>query len=184
MKALGKRYYVGLISAAALQGAAHQQPMEYFVITEKPSLRNIKNKKVKINFYVKKEWQDQDIVQIKTDAGNISVSSPELTSLDLLYYLESTGLNRTYTILQELVTEMKASNLLKTAKRYPQTAAIQRLGFLLDCELNESKLAESLNKILNERNCFPVPLAISKDKDGEIDNKWKVIKNAKLESDL
>ena len=35
MKTLGKRYYVGLISAAALHGAAHQQPMEYFVITEK-----------------------------------------------------------------------------------------------------------------------------------------------------
>ncbi|MEI9912620.1 MAG: type IV toxin-antitoxin system AbiEi family antitoxin [Bacteroidota bacterium] len=35
MKSLNKRYYVGLISAAALHGAAHQQPMEFFVITEK-----------------------------------------------------------------------------------------------------------------------------------------------------
>jgi len=184
MKALGKRYYVGLLSAAALQGAAHQQPMEYFVITEKPALRSIKNKKVKINFFVKKLWHEQDIVPIKTDAGNISVSSPELTALDLLYYVESIGLNRTYTILQELVPEIKASNLLKTAKLYPQTTAIQRLGFLLDCEMNEGKLAESLYKILTERNYFIVPLAISKDKDGEINNKWKVIKNIKLESDL
>ena len=35
MKMLNRRYYVGLVSAAALHGAAHQQPMEYFV--------NIKN---------------------------------------------------------------------------------------------------------------------------------------------
>jgi len=55
MKMLNRRYYVGLISAAALHGAAHQQPMEYFVITQKPALRNIKNKKLKINFYVKKD---------------------------------------------------------------------------------------------------------------------------------
>ena len=55
MKMLNRRYYVGLISAAALHGAAHQ-PMEYFVITQKPALRNIKNKKLKINFYVKKDW--------------------------------------------------------------------------------------------------------------------------------
>jgi hypothetical protein len=32
MKSLNKRYYVGLISAAALHGAAHQKPMEYYVI--------------------------------------------------------------------------------------------------------------------------------------------------------
>jgi predicted transcriptional regulator of viral defense system len=38
MKMLNRRYYVGLISAAALHGAAHQQPMEYFV-TEDQFLR-------------------------------------------------------------------------------------------------------------------------------------------------
>jgi predicted transcriptional regulator of viral defense system len=80
MKSLNKRYYVGLISAAALHGAAHQQPMEYYVITEKPALRDIKNKKLKINFYVKKEWVDEDVMQKKTDAGYINVSSPELTA--------------------------------------------------------------------------------------------------------
>lgn len=45
MKSLNIHYYVGLISAAALHGTAHQQPMEYFVITEKPAMRDIKNKK-------------------------------------------------------------------------------------------------------------------------------------------
>src|SRR3546814_4401892 len=41
MKSLNKRYYIGLFSAAALHGAAHQQPMEYYVLTEKPALREI-----------------------------------------------------------------------------------------------------------------------------------------------
>lgn len=184
MKSLDRRYYVGLISAAALHGAAHQQPMEYFVVIEKPALRDIKSKKVKINFYVKKEWQEEDIMQVKTDAGNIKVSSPELTGLDLLYYQKSTGLNRTYTILQELITEMKAASLAKTAKQYPQTAAIQRLGYLLDCELHEQRLGDALLKVLNDRKYFPVRLAANKSKEGEMHNKWKIIKNTLLEGDL
>lgn len=183
MHSLKKRYYVGLISAAALHGAAHQQPMEYFVVTEKPALRAIHSNKLKISFYIKKEWLEQDIIQIKTDAGYINVSSPELTALDLLYYLESTGLNRTYTILQELITEIKVTNLSKAAKNYPQTSAIQRLGYLLDSQLHEQKLAEALYKVLSERKHFPVPLALHKGK-GELDSKWKVMNNAKLESDL
>lgn len=183
MKALGKRYYVGLVSAAALHGAAHQQPMEYFVVTTKPALRDIKNKKLKINFYVKKEWQEKDIVKIKTDVGDISVSSPGLTALDLLYYLESMGINRVYTILQELVAEIKVANLSSVAKNYPQTSAIQRLGFLLD-ELNESKLSQALHKVLNERSYSPVLLSLNSGKEGELDGKWRVIKNLNLEGDL
>ena len=186
MKSLNKRYYVGLISAAALHGAAHQQPMEYYVITEKPALRDIKNKKLKINFYVKKEWVDEDVMQKKTDAGYINVSSPELTALDLLFYMGSIGLNRITTILKELSSEIKPSELIKTAKRYPQTAAIQRLGYLLDKELNDQRLAEALLKVLKDKKLFPVLLSNVKNKENEssVDEEWKVIKNIEIETDL
>ena len=53
MNMLHNLYYVGLISAAAIHGVSGQQSMEKFVITEKPALRNIKNKKLKIIFYKK-----------------------------------------------------------------------------------------------------------------------------------
>ncbi|MEI9912619.1 MAG: hypothetical protein WDO71_25065 [Bacteroidota bacterium] len=46
-------------------------------------MRGIKNKKLKINFYIKKDWSEDDIIQKKTDAGYINVSSPEFTALDL-----------------------------------------------------------------------------------------------------
>lgn len=184
MKLLNKRYYVGLLSAAALYGAAHQQPMEFFVITEKPALRKINTHKLKINFYVKKDWSEEDIVNKKTDTGNIHVSSPELTALDLLYYTNSIGINYTVTILKELAAEMKAAELTKTAKRYPQAAAIQRLGYLLDKEIGNEKLADALSKILNNKTIFPVALSNQKNKNAAIDDKWKVIKNVHIESDL
>ena len=43
MKYLDKSYYVGLLSAAALHGAAHQQPMTDFIVTQTPAPRNISN---------------------------------------------------------------------------------------------------------------------------------------------
>lgn len=184
MKSLGRRYYVGLISAAALHGAAHQQPMEYFVVTEKPALRDIKNKRLKINFYVKKDWSDDDIIQKKTEAGYINVSSPELTALDLFYYQESFGINKITSILKELAEEIKVANLIKIAKNYPQTPSIQRLGYLLDKELDNPKLSKPLFKILSDRKHVTVPLSIDKNKEGMVDEKWKVIKNMKVESDL
>lgn len=184
MKSLNKRYYIGLISAAALHGAGHQQPMEFFVVTEKPAMRGIKNKKLKINFYVKKQWLDEDIIQKKTEAGYINVSSPELTALDLFYYLDRFGINKIVTILQELVDEIKIPNLIRTAKNYPQISAIQRLGFLLDKELNNERLSDPLLKIVNERKHQVVPLALNKGKEGAVDEKWKIICNIKVESDI
>lgn len=183
MIALERPYYVGLLSAAALHGASHQQPMEYFVVIKRPPLRAIKSNSLKINFYVKREWDDADITQIKTDAGYINVSTPELTALDLLYYLESTGLNRSYTIIMELVEKFKMSSLTQTAKRYPQTAAIQRLGFLLDT-LDEEKMAESLYRVLNGQRYYRTPLSPNKGKEGSSDNRWKIIVNTELEADL
>jgi predicted transcriptional regulator of viral defense system len=184
MQALGKSYYVGLLSAAALYGAAHQQPMEFFVITEKPALRPIKNKKVKINFYVKKEWYQEDVRKIKTDAGNISVSTPELTALDLIYYQESVGLSRTLTILEELASQMKPSILNQTIRRYPQVTAVQRLGYLLCNELQQAQLAAPLLKYIHEKKVLAIPLSTTKSKGGDLNEKWKVIKNIELESDL
>lgn len=184
MKSLNKPYYVALLSAAALYGAAHQQPMEYFVIAQTPAPRNINSKKLKISFFSKNTWEQDDIVQKTTNAGYINVSTPELTALDLLAYTEKIGLNRATTILQELVQNMKVSTLSRTAKRYPSTPIIQRLGYILDIVLGEEKLAGALQKILSNRKIVLVPLSTQKDKQGDIDETWKVIKNMEIESDL
>ena len=184
MKSLDKPYYLALLSAAALYGAAHQQPMEYYVIVGNPAPRSIRNKKLRINFLTKSDWPLLGIIQRKTNAGYMNVSSPELTALDSFTYVEKIGLNRITTVLQELSQEMKASVLMKIAKQYPYTAVIQRLGYILDKVLFEEKLAAPLLNILNERKFFPIPLSAQKEKKGEMDSKWKVIKNMDIESDL
>ena len=182
MKSLNKSYYVGLLSAAALHGAAHQQPMGYTVITQSPAPRSIG--KLNIIFFSKQEFLQNGIIQKKTPAGYINVSSPELTALDFFDYIHIFGINRITTVLQELSEEMKPAPLLKIARQYSNTAAIQRLGYILDEIISAEKLSDTLWKALSERTCFPVPLSPQKEKKGETDNKWKVIKNMEIESDL
>ncbi|MGV8093212.1 MAG: type IV toxin-antitoxin system AbiEi family antitoxin [Mangrovibacterium sp.] len=182
MKSLNKSYYVGLLSAAALHGAAHQQPTGHTVITQSPAPRSID--KLKILFFSKHELQQDGIIQKKTPAGYMNVSSPELTALDFFDYIHKFGINQITTILQELSEEMEPSPLLKIAKLYPNTAAIQRLGYILDKVVSSEKLSGALWKVLNERTYFPVPLSPQKEKRGETDSKWKIIQNMEIEGDL
>ena len=158
--------------------------MEFFVIVRTPAPRSINNKKLKISFFSKNNWEQDDIVQKATDAGYINISSPELTALDLLNYPQKIGLNRATTVLQELAPIMKISALVKTALRYQSTPVIQRLGYILDKILGEEKLAESLQKALNRRSSIPVLLSTQNENKGVTDETWKVIKNVEIESDL
>lgn len=184
MKSLNKPYYISHISAAAMFGAAHQQPMEFTVTAETPAPRCIKNKRLKIIFYSKKEWTKEGITKKKTNAGYVNVSIPELTALDLLDKSSIFGINRIATILNELAEEMNSSKLIKTACQYRNNAAIQRLGYILERDVANEKLAENLWKTLSKRKFSAIPLAPKKEKSGTSNNRWKIIENMKIESDL
>jgi predicted transcriptional regulator of viral defense system len=180
MDFLNREYYVGLFSAAALHGAGHQQPMEFQIMTQKPAFRSIKNQKLTINFFTKSEWQQNQIIEKKTEAGYLKVSSPELTAFDLVqYHKRIGGLNRILPILEDLAETMKPSLLSKTAKTQKKTN-IQRLGFLLDTIGSES-LAGSLFGLLSE-NSKETPLSLAHNgKTGAVNEKWKIIKNTELD---
>jgi len=58
------------------------------------------------------------------------------------------------------------------------------LGYILEAELSQSKLADSLWKVLTQRNYSSIPLSAKKEKKGDADNRWKVIENIQIEDDL
>lgn len=186
MRFLEKEYYIGLLNAAAYYGAAHQQPQSFSVITMKPSIRNIDNGTLKINFLIKKEWDKVDIVQKKVDTGYINVSSPELTALDLVNYFDQAGgLNRVATVLEELCETIDANKMLDLAKRYSPITAVQRLGFLFEEILDVQELSDPIKDHLKTVNYFPVLLRPQKEKPVMITgNDWKVVKNIEIETDL
>ncbi len=183
MKSLRKNYYIGLYSAAAIHGAGHQQPMESQIIVERPALREIRNDKLSIRFFTRNKWNTSDIIDKKTDAGYVKVSSPELTALDLISYSSKIGgLNRMLPILEDLAAIMKPSKLYRTAKRYNKITIVQRLGFLLNTVIGSGELSASLKKLLDDNNYKIIPLSIThKNKEGEVNTDWKVIINTDLQ---
>lgn len=180
MEFLKRDYYVGLLSAAAIHGAGHQQPMEFQVITKKPPLRNIENKKLNISFFTKTKWEQDQISAKKTEAGYINVSSPELTAFDLMqYHKRIGGMNRIFPLLEDLSDSIGSSILAKTAEKQ-KIPNIQRLGYLFDVSGNESLASSLFRLVYNKAKEIPLSLA-HKDRTGKLNNKWKVILNTELE---
>ncbi|WP_257669401.1 type IV toxin-antitoxin system AbiEi family antitoxin [Parapedobacter tibetensis] len=75
------RSSIGLLNAAAWYGAAHQQPQRNVVVTRPPYLPVKKKPYVQIDFVYKKEWQDKDLIEQKTNSGYVNVSSPVLSTI-------------------------------------------------------------------------------------------------------
>lgn len=181
MEYLNREYYVCLFSAAALHGAGHQQPMQFQVMTGKPSLRNIQNTKLSIHFFVKSTWEEWNIVRKKTDAGYIHVSSPALTAFDLLqYHKQIGGLNRIVPILEDLVETIRIPDLNRTVAGQ-RTPEIQRLGYILE-QIGHERLSSALYKRLDEVVPREIPLSLAhKNREGERDKKWNLILNTEID---
>ena len=93
-------------------------------------------------------------------------------------------MNRVITILKELIEVIKPAVLAKTAKNYSQTATIQRLGYLLEYELGNEKLSQTIYQIIADKKGKNIPLMPGKNKKGITNIKWRIINNITIESDL
>ncbi len=186
MEFLSKPYYVGLLSAAALYGAAHQQPQEFFVITNTKQLATRK-KGIKINYVIKKTIPVKFLNKRKTETGYVKVSSPELTAFDLVYYSNRIGsINRTSTVLNELAETMQPDLIEPELVQSFSVATIQRLGYILEYSLKEEHLAEKLWEVSKGLGLhfYRQPLSTGKKTiSHKTDPRWKIIINTEIEID-
>ena len=185
-KQLNKKYYLGLYSAAKFHGASHQQIQGSFIITDTPSLSNIKKKLINIRFLTRSNWSNKNIIEKKSDAGIFKISSPVLTIVDLIHYQSKLGgLNRMLAIIEELSEKIDQNDLTELLSWYPNKSTLQRLGFLLEKIQSNRSLSNIIMKYFKSKKIFPVLLnSNARQKAGAVDNKWKVDINIKLESDL
>lgn len=186
MKYINKPYYVGLLSAAALYGAAHQRPQEFFVINQLPPLRPTTRKGVKINYIGRIDIPANFLEQHKTEAGYVKVSNPVLTALDLLQYEKHIGgINRAATVINELADIIKPENFTDELISFSQVVMLQRLGFLLE-KVGKKDLADKLySEVSNKyREWKRMPLKAGIPEKGfSSDPKWKIIVNTEIEID-
>jgi predicted transcriptional regulator of viral defense system len=175
-------YYVGLLSAAALYGAAHQQPQQFQVVTTAPQ-RRIQKNKLALRFFFKTNFDATPVTQIKAQTGYMAVSSPEATALDLIRYSRSIGgLDRVITVLQELGETIDAKKLLEAARKDGNLAYAQRLGWLME-KAGHSKV-QDLSRWVADQNTLPARLDPTRPAKGAKKNdRWQLLINATVESD-
>lgn len=188
MTYLNRKYYIGLLDAAAFYVSAHHRPQEFTVIIALPPMRCKEKKGIKINFMHKAKISDDLIVQMKTKTGFVNVSSPELTAIDLVsFQTEIGGINRVCEVLYDLCEEMNFENLQAAfIKTLPKTI-IQRLGYILDVILVQDKLAGLLyNKAQKAGIVFRKTVLNTAKPMGEFkhNKKWEIIVNEKIEIDI
>ncbi len=180
---MGRPYYVGLLSAASLYGAGHQQPLSFQVVTDLPR-RPLRVGRAEIRFYVKGDLQKTAIRKMKTETGFMRVSTPESTAFDLVRYPSASGgLSNIATVLSELSEEIARDELLKTAESGGQAALVQRLGYLLQVAGAEA-LAKTLARWVERRNPRVVLLRPGfATRGARVDRRFRVAVNEEVEVD-
>lgn len=184
MQYLEQPYYCGLLTAAALLGAAHQQPMVFQVITTK-QMRPIEVGQLRIEFSYKKTIQTHFYRSIKTATGYMNVSTPEMTAFDLVRYMRVAGhIHHVATVLCELVAELTPQQLALLVEQgdVPVIDA-QRLGYLLDV-LDLSIDLQPLEQALKSKTLNQRLLVTDGDKTIlEKNQRWHILVNESVEPD-
>jgi predicted transcriptional regulator of viral defense system len=183
MAHLHEPYYVGLLSAAAYHGAAHQKPQVFQVMVPK-ARRNLACGGVRVDFVARQNMGKTPVVERNTPAGVIRIASPAATALELVGYPERCGyLDNVATVLAELAESIDGDAMEAEARRAP-VAWVQRLGYLFAL-VEQEKLAERLEGVLAGSKVFVVPLAPWEGSQGAPrDLRWQLAVNTDVDSEI
>ena len=185
---LQRPYYLALLNAAAFHGASHQQPQEHFVMTNFPVLRPTQKKGLKINYVSIKEIPFSLIEKRKTEAGYLNISNVALTAADLIQFERRVGgLNRASTVLNELAEVIRPLDFSPVLLQHVHATTLQRLGFILENVCHNMELADGLFEAMKMQKLklYRIPLKTSQETKGfSSDNRWKIIVNTEIETDV
>jgi predicted transcriptional regulator of viral defense system len=119
-----------------------------------------------------------------TARGELRVSTPEATAIDLAGYPEHAGgLDQVATILSELADEVDPAALEKAAASAPITW-VQRLGYMLDL-VDQEAAAGVIREYVQAHAREYAMLVPGRDQaGGHRAPQWKLVVNAALEPDI
>lgn len=185
MRSLELPYYIGLLSAAALHGAAHQQVQQLQIVVPRQE-RPLELPGLSIRFFRKRDFASTSLLSRKGHSGILPVSSPEATALDLVRYSRHIGgLHAVVTVISELAESIDPGKLAAVSASESETAQIQRLGWFFD-HLGQTFLADALHAALPSSKPLPrAALDPGSPRTGAITgNRWRILENARPEADL
>jgi predicted transcriptional regulator of viral defense system len=175
MRAMERPYYVGLLSAAGIHGASHQQPQEVQIITDRP-VRPLQVGRSRIRFFTNKRTADTAVQSVKTPTGAMRVSTPEATAVDLVRFARAAGqVDNVASVLAELVPLLDPKRLLGAVRTVGDVPNAQRLGYLLE-RVRGRPQAKVMRDWLERQSPRIVPLQPGRTAAGATeDRRWHVL---------
>ncbi|MCC8070779.1 MAG: type IV toxin-antitoxin system AbiEi family antitoxin [Bacteroidales bacterium] len=187
MEFVGRPYYISLLSAAEMHGAAHQRPQRMQVIAELPRLNIFATKNPYLQVTYRKEIPESLVWTRNSEIDTIRYSSPELTAIDLVQFEHVCGgLSNVATVLAELIEFIDFNRGFSAVCTLATTVTFQRLGYLLYVVLAEREQASILWNNLKKANidmrrtCLSPRANLSQ---ADVNKKWKIIVNQELQID-
>lgn len=180
MQLLEAPYYVALLSAAELHGAAPQRPQSFQVMGS-GNRRPIRCGQIRVQFCVRKDAASTPTALRNTPRGSLRVATPAATALELVGYPgQCGGLEHVAAVLHDLAERLHPTELTDEAERCP-IAWVQRLGHLLD-RIGHTALASALQPTVTRRAAVVAPLVRALAITGAPrDERWRLAVNASLE---
>lgn len=186
MHCLGKRYYMGLLSAATFLGAAHQRSQKDYVFVEKPVLKGFAGPS-DVKVYGLSRFPFDYTVTRNGECGIVRYSNAELTACDLVQNASAIGGHSVVaTILRELLESVDFHGTAEGVFSCFSSAVIQRLGYLVEEVLGDSVHG---GVIYDEWRKMPVArrtILLNADRRTEnapISERWKIVVNEIVEED-
>ena len=184
MDYVGKPYYVGLLSAAAMHGAAHQRAMKTQVMTVMPRIK-ASGKNSFLDWNYRQEIPEAFIMKKNAEIGTLRYSGPELTAIDLVQFASHVGgYQRASTVLAELMDSVDIERMHGLIS-FTSVTTIQRLGYLLEYVLSRQDQADALFRFLKTQGPWnSILLSNDQDRRGDVPaNRWHVNGNVNIEVD-
>lgn len=180
MTAMKRPYYVGLLSAAALHGASHQQPQVFQVLTDRP-VRPMKAGRAQITFYASKYVILSAVTQIKTYTGMMRVSTPETTVIDLVRFVKTAGdIDHVASVISQMTPAINPKRLIAALRVVGDIPNAQRLGYILDI-LRRRPLADMVHRLVMRHAERLQPLRPGQPfKHAHENRKWRLLINSSV----
>lgn len=182
MRYLQRDYYVGLLSAAAKHGAAHQRAQVFQVVTSKQTAdRDIG--RVKLRFFKNRGVDQAPKETVNTPAGTIEVATKETTVNDLVAHPRAAaGFSNIATIIRE-IGSLDGAELARLSATFPRSHA-RRLGWLIEHFSEDIPDLEGLERQAAPDRGVPTRLSPGGPRRGHIDRRWGLWVNTDVEPDV
>lgn len=186
MRYLGRQYYLGLTSSAAVWGAGHQRIQKDFAVVTLPRMRGGGLAHNMLRLVYREQIPQMHIVTRNADGGIVRFADAVLTAFDIVRHADLIGgMSAAATVLSELMEEVDFVSASDLGAFVP-CVVWQRIGYICEEVLGVNEKADVLYHVWRSLGLRTVNTPLSpfeRNHEGELNHRWHVKVNLNLELD-